>query len=214
MHRLETGAGSNPTATSSQRDRVLPKNNHRRHPLQSSFPSTGGASQVRRSEGAADDSSEVPFTREALLQSLTAWPIPKGSASLHPRLPHAARLRRLGAHILGRHQDRIKRIRATVLTPLAFAPFRPGSNIITDNGLIFRSAIFVSPTRLTTQSSVQIPIISNSSTEPRTPIQSRSLRLSAGVVTKVLLLVILLRLALVYPLFHRWSFRVGCQSRN
>ena len=157
--------------------------------MQSSFPSTGGASQVRRSEGAADDSSEVPFTREA-------------------------RHRRLGAHILGRHQDRIKRIRATVLTPLAFATFHPGSNTITDNGLIFRSAIFVSPTRLTTQSSVQIPIISNSSTEPRTPIQSRSLRLSAGVVTKVLLLVILLRLALVYPLFHRWSFRVGCQSRN
>ena len=47
----ETDAGSDPTATPSQRDLVLPKNNHRRHPMPSCFPSTDGATQVRRSEG-------------------------------------------------------------------------------------------------------------------------------------------------------------------
>jgi len=61
----ETGAGSDPTATPSQRDLVLPKNNHRCHPMQSSFPSTGGANQVRRSEGEDERDESQPYQKDS-----------------------------------------------------------------------------------------------------------------------------------------------------
>ena len=123
---------------------------------------------------------EPSSTHLPLLQSLADFLcISWGSASLHPRLSSRRAFGALRADILGRSQNRLNGSEKPPLTPLVFALFHPDSNIITDNGLLFRSAIFVSPTRLTTQSSVQIPTILDSSGDrasqrPTSPLRSPS----------------------------------------
>jgi len=82
--------------------------------MQSSFPSTGGASQVRRSEGAADESRGVPFpeSTSALLQSLAAWCGRflglRFARSGGRRTSLGLRLRRLRAQIFSRERDRLR----------------------------------------------------------------------------------------------------------
>jgi hypothetical protein len=68
--------------------------------MQSSFPSTGGASQVRRSEGAPESTLEME-PRSTHLPPLQGWVdflcISWGSASLHPAVAGLSSGRAFGA---------------------------------------------------------------------------------------------------------------------
>src|ERR1700751_2576656 len=88
----------------SQRDLVLPKNNHNRHPMQSSFPSTDSASQGRRSEGAPESTLEMeprsthlpPFRAGSIFYAFPGDPLRsiRQSPDYQPGAPSALKSKR------------------------------------------------------------------------------------------------------------------------